>query len=245
MPTDGPVPALILASGSPRRRELLARLGVPFEVRPADVDESVRPGERAEDLVRRLAVSKAEVALAAATEVDLVVLAADTVVVIDDDVLGKPRDASDAAPMLRRLSGRSHRVLTGVAVARRTPSASGRSAVGPTARPAAGSAALRPAAGSAALRPAGPAEDEVWLGPATSIHVEVEATAVTFRVLSDVEIAAYVATGEPLDKAGAYGIQGGAAAFVDSVDGDVDNVIGLGLTITRRLLAQAGLTPAT
>ncbi len=187
-------PLLVLASGSPRRRELLAQLGVSFEVRVADVDESPRPGEQADDLVRRLAASKAQTVLAAAPEVDVVVLAADTVVVVDGVVLGKPVDADDATRMLGLLSGRAHTVLTGVAVARR----------------------------------------------ATGLVVEVEATKVTFRDLTDAAIAAYVATGEPLDKAGAYGIQGAAGTFVAGIEGNKDNVIGLGLTTTTRLLAAAG-----
>lgn len=185
-------PLLVLASGSPRRRELLAQLGVSFEVRVADVDESPLPGEQADDLVRRLAALKAQTVLAAAPEADVVVLAADTVVVVDGVVLGKPVDADDATRMLGLLSGRAHTVLTGVAVARR----------------------------------------------ATGLVVEVEATKVTFRDLTDADIAAYVATGEPLDKAGAYGIQGAAGSFVAGIEGNKDNVIGLGLATTTRLLAH-------
>ena len=186
-------PLLVLASGSPRRRELLAQLGVPFVVRVADVDESPRPGERATDLVRRLAAAKAQAVLAAAPEDDVVVLGADTIVVVAGFVLGKPVDADDATRMLGLLSGRTHTVLTGVAVAR---------------------------------RPGGAVE-------------EVEATEVTFRDLTDADVAAYVATGEPLDKAGAYGIQGAAEAFVVEIVGNKDNVIGLGLATTTRLLAHA------
>ena len=108
----GGEPLLVLASGSPRRRELLAQLGVPFVVRVADVNESPRPGERATDLVRRLAAAKAQAILAAAPEADVVVLGADTVVVVDGVVFGKPVDADDATRMLGLLSGRAHTVLT-------------------------------------------------------------------------------------------------------------------------------------
>ncbi|QXC59947.1 Maf family protein [Aquihabitans sp. G128] len=198
-------PPLVLASGSPRRRELLASLGVAFTVRPAGIDETPLPGEAAEDLVRRLAVGKAQAALDVAPEADVVVLAADTVVVLEGEVLGKPADAAEARAVLRRLSGHRHVVLTGVAVARRSIGGAG-------------------------------------LGPASSLDVEVEATAVEFRALDDDEVDRYVATGEPLDKAGSYGIQGGAGAFVASIEGDRDNVIGLGLATVRRLLAGAGVS---
>jgi septum formation protein len=205
-------PLLVLASASPRRRELLGRLGVAFDVRPADVDEAPQPGEDPVDLVRRLAVTKAEAALATATEPDLILLAADTVVVLDGEVLGKPTGPDDAARMLTALSGRTHVVLTGIAVARRSPA---------------------PAA----------AEDEVALGPAATLASDVEATEVTFTVLSGTDVAWYVATGEPLDKAGAYGIQGAGAVLVSSIRGSHDNVVGLPLATTRRLLAEVGLDP--
>ena len=186
------VPLLVLASGSPRRRELLAQLGVPFEVRVADVDESPRPGELADDLVRRLAAAKAQAVLAVAPEAEVVVLAADTVVVLDGVVFGKPVNAEDATRMLRLLSGRTHTVLTGVAVARRD----------------------------------------------AAMVVEAEATEVTFVELTAADIATYVATGEPLDKAGAYGIQGAAGGFVAEIVGNKDNVIGLGQATTTRLLTE-------
>ncbi len=206
---------LVLASGSPRRRELLARLGVEFDVRPADVDETPRPAESADDLVRRLAVDKAQAGLAAAPEAHVVVLAADTVVVLDGEVLGKPADAADASTTLGRLSGRTHVVCTGVAVARR-------GAGGPT--------------------DPDPAADGVALGPAVTLTVEVVATEVTFVDLDPADVTAYVATGEPLDKAGAYGIQGLAGVFVSSVHGSYDNVVGLPLAVTARLLAEAGIS---
>lgn len=209
----GPAPTLVLASASPRRHELLGRLGAPFEVRVADVDETMRAGERPADLVRRLAVDKARAGLAAAPEPDVVVVGADTVVTIDLEVLGKPVDGTDAARMLRRLSGRTHRVLTGVAVARRR---------------------------TVAPRSADPA---VVVGAATSLDVEVVVTDVVFEDLADADVAWYVATGEPLDKAGAYALQGAGAVLVREVRGSPDNVIGLPLATTRRLLAAAGIDP--
>ena len=212
---DGPL--LVLASASPRRSELLARFGLPFVVRATDVDETVHPGETASDLVRRLAVAKAEAALNRADEPDVVVLAADTIVVIDDETLGKPADATEAAEMLARLSGRTHHVLTGLAVARRTdPDASASSTTA-----------------------------AVGVGPAQSMAVEVEATEVTFVTLDPVSIAWYVATGEPLDKAGAYGIQGQGGIFVSSIRGNYDNVVGLPLVTVRTLLADIGIDPLT
>jgi septum formation protein len=199
------VTRLILASASPRRRELLGRLGVAFEVHPVDADETPRPGEAAADLVRRLAVAKAEAALVDLAGVagdDTVVVAADTEVVLDGEVLGKPADADDAARILRRLAGRTHEVLTGVAVA------------------------------------------ASW-GDTAAVESRVARTAVTMTDLSAQEIAWYVGTGEPLDKAGAYGIQGAGGLFVSSIEGSYDNVVGLPLALTRRLLAVVGITPGS
>lgn len=203
----------MLASGSPRRRELLGRFGVAFEVRPTDVDEALQVGESADHLVRRLALAKAEAALAAAPEADVVTVAADTVVVVNREILGKPLDAADAVRMLRLLSGRAHAVLTGVAVAHRAAPPNG-----------------------------GPRGHSV-LTPAVRVEVDVETTQVTFATLSETEIAWYVGTGEPLDKAGGYGIQGLGGAFVTSITGNHDNVVGLSLVTTRRLLAHVGLDP--
>ena len=182
---------VILASASPRRRELLTLIGLRHEVRPAGIDESILPGEAPAAHAERLAREKAHAI--AATEPDAVVIAADTIVVVDGDVLGKPRDATEARAMLRRLSGRTHTVLTAIAVARgeRTVSA-------------------------------------------------VESVDVTFRALGDQEIDAYVATGEPMDKAGAYGIQGYGATIVERVDGDYFSVMGLGLRRVVGLMGQIG-----
>lgn len=210
MPYGRSVPTLVLASASPRRHELLAQLGVPFQVRPTDVDESPRPGEDAEALVRRLAVDKAQAALAAAADGDVVVLAADTLVSVDGQVLGKPIDEAHAARMLRKLSGSRHQVLTGVAVGRR-------------------------AAGGS------PADAEVGLAPAASIAVEVVTTHVHMREWTPDEIAAYVATGEPMDKAGSYAIQEIGDRFVTEVEGSFDNVVGLPVAVAGRMLADAGI----
>lgn len=184
--------AVILASASPRRRDLLDLIGIAHEVRPADIDESALPAEAPIPHAERLARAKAH-ALAELNPL-AVVIAADTIVVVDGDILGKPRDVAHAAEMLRRLAGREHTVFTAVAVARdrRTESA-------------------------------------------------VEAVQVTFRTLTDEEIAAYIATGEPMDKAGAYGIQGYGATIVARVDGDYFSVMGLGLRRLVELLARVGV----
>lgn len=184
-------PPVVLASGSPRRLELLRRLGVEPTVRPADIDETPRPGEAPADLVTRLAAAKARDVDAAPGEL---VVAADTVVAVGTRVLGKPRDRDDAARMLGELSGRVHHVLTGVAVR---------------------------------------------LGDAS--HVDVATTRVTFRLLDPREIAWYVATGEPDDKAGAYGLQGAGAVLVEGIEGSDTNVIGLPLVLTITLARHLGV----
>jgi len=193
-------PLLVLASASPRRHELLGRLEVSFEVRPAGVDETPRPGEDPEALVRRLAVDKAEAGLAAAPEAHLVVLGADTLVAVAGEVLGKPTDADDARRMLRLLSGSRHQVLTGVAVAARS-------------------------------------------GTSASLDVQVAITHVTMAEWTDDQIDAYVASGEPMDKAGSYAIQEVGDRFVTSIEGSFDNVVGLPLEVTARMLRSAGVDP--
>ena len=185
-------PRLVLASGSPRRADLLARLGLDPEIRPAAVDETPLAGEPPLALVIRLADAKAR-AVQDPTA-DEVVLAADTMVVLDDEALGKPRDDAEAAGMLRRLSGRTHEVLTALAVIR-----------------------------------------------GQRRHATTVTTGVRFRPLTDTEVAWYLATGEPRDKAGAYALQGAGAALVDHLDGSDTNVIGLPLAATVQLLRRAGL----
>lgn len=183
---------VILASQSPRRRELLTLVGIAHEVRPADIDESVMPDEAPVPHCERLARAKAHVL--AARHPDAVVIAADTIVVLDGDILGKPRDEADARAMIARLSGRTHTVFTAMAVARegRTESA-------------------------------------------------VEEVQVTFRALTPEAIAEYVATREPMDKAGAYGIQGFGATIVERIEGDYFSVMGLGLRRLVALLERVGL----
>ena len=186
--------ALLLASGSPRRAQLLEAAGIAFAVGAApDVDESVRPDESPAACVQRLACLKAEAAMCSAP--GRLLLTADTLVFLDGAPLGKPAGPDQARAMLRALSDRTHDVLTGVAVARARDGAS-------------------------------------------TLRSGYTRTRVRFRSLGDEEIDAYVASGEPLDKAGSYAIQGGAAAFVGALDGPEDNVIGLPVDLVRTLLAS-------
>ncbi|HEU5182975.1 MAG TPA: Maf family protein [Gemmatimonadaceae bacterium] len=184
-------PPVLLASASPRRRELLTMVGIAHEVIPADIDEAYVPGEVPSAHAQRLAEEKA--ALVAARNPAAIVVGADTIVVVDGVVLGKPASRADAGRMLRALSGRSHVVYTAVAVRRGESAASA-----------------------------------------------IEAVDVTFRHLSDEEIAAYIDTGEPMDKAGAYGIQGFGAMIVERIDGDFFAVMGLPLGRMVRLMETIG-----
>lgn len=188
---------LILASASPRRSELLTQLDVDFRVHPADIDESVLKGESPGDYVERMAREKAEAVAGLYPEGDYAILAADTTVVIDGDVLGKPRDHLDGLAMLARLSGRTHEVTTAICLA--------------------------------------------GAGEAASAQVT---TRVQFASLSQAICEAYLATDEPWDKAGAYGIQGLAGAFVLRIDGSYSNVVGLPLHETWQLLSARGVATA-
>lgn len=188
-----PDPTLILASASPRRRELLATLQLPFSVMPAHIDEGHHAAERPESYVARLARTKAE--QLADRFPSTWVLGADTVVVLDQHILGKPADAAAARAMLGRLSGREHTVMTGVAVVHR-----GRSMT----------------------------------------QGDVVSTRVRFRTLRAADIEAYLATGEPFDKAGAYAVQGVGGQFVVALEGCYNNVVGLPLERTLALLRLAG-----
>ena len=183
---------LVLASASPRRAELLRTAGIPFRVVVSDLEEAREPGEAPDAYARRLARDKARVVVAQTPAA--AVLAADTIVVAGDDLLEKPRDAADAARMLRLLSGRTHEVTTGVCLI-----AAGR-------------------------------ED-----------VRSETTRVHFSELSEADIAGYIATGEPMDKAGAYAIQGGAARWIGRIEGDYSNVVGLPVALVAEMLREAGL----
>jgi septum formation protein len=214
---------LVLASASPRRRELLTQAGFSFRIHPAHISEEPHPGEDPIAYVTRLAREKAqavfdELTAASATLQEavsavpqeavsappqgkegqdgepLAVLGADTTVILDNHILGKPADAADAARMLRLLSGRTHRVITGVA-----------------------------------------------LVTASSAEAAAEVTAVSFLTLSDEEIAAYISTGEPMDKAGAYAIQGRAARWIPRIEGCYFNVVGLPIALVARLLESRHL----
>ena len=184
---------MILASGSPRRHDLLNLIGIAHEVVPANIDESVRGRERPSKHAERLAREKASSVVG--RDPNLVAIGADTIVLIDKKILGKPANSVDAGTMLRLLSGREHTVVTAVAVARGTKIVSG-----------------------------------------------VEEVAVKFRKLSDDEIDAYIATGEPMDKAGAYGIQGFGATIVERIEGDYFAVMGLPLVRLVSLLADVGVS---
>ena len=185
------IPDLVLASGSPRRRELLDGLGIDFRVRPVDLDESARDGEAPADLVLRLATEKA----AANVGQGELVLAADTLVVLEGAILGKPEGEEDARAMLERIQGREHLVLTGIALLD-----------GPNAKPA----------------------------------TDVGTTRVRIGAMSSERIRWYVATGEPLDKAGSYAIQGLGATFVEGILGNYTNVVGLPIPALKRLFASLG-----
>lgn len=198
---------LILASASPRRAELLRAAGFDFDVLTANVDESVHPGETAEQHVARLAEQKA---LRVLPEADgRPVLGADTVVVVDNLILGKPRHAGDAAQMLRMLSGRTHQVMTGVA--------------------------LIPAHEPARADLPGGVPESIRLNTAIAV------TTVEFAPLDEAEIAAYISSGEPMDKAGAYAVQGLGSRFVTRVDGSYSNVVGLPVALVYDLCKRAGL----
>lgn len=179
---------LILASQSPRRKELLSLLKLPFVIRVADIDETMDPAKNPAEEVARVSRQKA---FAVARQTDDIVIAADTIVVLDGQVLGKPRDQAHACQMLTALSGRDHQVMTGVTVLQ---------------------------------------------GDRALVHTEI--TDIHFRPLSQKEICAYVATGEPMDKAGSYGIQGGAALFAQRLEGDYYNVMGLPVCKLYEMLCQ-------
>jgi septum formation protein len=190
------VPSLVLASGSPRRKELLSMLGIPFTVRPADLDETPHPGEAAQPYVGRLSVEKA---LAVAQPGELV-LAADTTVALDGEILGKPLDVEDAVATLMRLSGRPHQTHTGMAVVDGTTGA--------------------------------------------VLHQLVDTTQVHMRTYDEVTARWYVATGEPLDRAGSYAVQGIGSTLVARVDGNVQTVVGLTMTVMYEWLHHLIVTTA-
>lgn len=185
---------VILASNSPRRKELLRQIGLEFSVDPADVDERVLPDEPPEQYAVRVALDKARVAAVRARAG--LIIAADTIVVLDGEILGKPADAEDATRMLTKLSGRAHTVITGLAI------------------------------------------KDASTGKELT---RASSTRVWFRAITQREIAAYVSTGEPLDKAGAYGIQQRGALLVDKIEGCYFNVVGLPLSLLGELLQAFGV----
>jgi septum formation protein len=190
---------LVLASASPRRADLLAAAGIPFVIRPADVDESQRPGERADDYVRRRSRDKADAIVRLGDA--RAVLGADTVVVVDEALLGKPVDDDDARRMLESLSGRCHMVLTGVTI----------------------------------VAPANPPDSP------REVLTRVSATTVEFSRLSAADLDWYLASGEPMGKAGAYAIQGLASRFVVAISGSYSNVVGLPVAEVRAMCSTLGI----
>ncbi len=183
---------LILASASPRRQEILRNAGIEFTVQTADIDEIVHQGESPRECAERLAREKARTV--AKRGPGSFVLGADTIVVVDGEILGKPRDEAEAARMLRLLSGRGHEVITGVCL----------------------------------------------IGPGWTESVQSERTLVAMSEISEREIQAYVATGEPMDKAGAYAIQGMASRWIPRIEGDYFNVVGLPMALVSRMLKERG-----
>ncbi len=213
---------LVLASASPRRQELLRNAGISFNVQAADIDETPLVGEPPRDCAERLAREKA-LAVWRSRPQDLV-LGADTIVVLDETILGKPVDADDAIRMLRLLSSRVHRVITGVCLVRTV--ASGQSPVASEAVPV----AAQSRQGSC----------EILRTENGELRTASETTLVTMSKLSDDEIREYVATGEPMDKAGAYAIQGLASRWIPRIEGDYSNVVGLPVALVYRMLREQG-----
>jgi len=202
---------LVLASASPRRQDLLRHAGISFAVQPADVNETPLKGEAPRECAERLAREKA-LAVWRNRQHDAV-LGADTIVVVDETIMGKPVDAEDAARMLRMLSGREHRVITGVCLIKPVPS---------TPYPVPSRTSSTP--------------DE---NRNENLRVGSETTLVTMSEISDKEILDYVATGEPMDKAGAYAIQGIGSRWIPRIEGDYSNVVGLPVALVYRMLRDA------
>ncbi len=198
-------PALVLASASPRRAELLRAAGIECEIVPAGLDEDLLHSDLASPPARAVALALAKARAVADGRPECRVLGADTVVVLDQEILGKPRDADQAFWMLSRLSGRGHEVITGVALVEPRP---------------------------------GPPEGPGWRSAFAT-------TAVHFRRWPSAVLLAYARSGDPLDKAGAYGIQGVAGAHVERIEGDYANVVGLPVGLVRRLLDEHGLAPGS
>jgi septum formation protein len=191
---------LVLASASPRRQELLRNAGIPFTVHPSNIPEIPLAGEKPRDYAERMAREKAQATLR--QQSGKLVLGADTTVVVDDEILGKPLDEADASRMLHLLSGRTHQVITGVCLV------------------------------SAALRTE---NQQLETG---FEDTRSETTLVTMTKLSDDDIRSYIATGEPMDKAGAYAIQGVASRWIPRIEGDYFNVVGLPVALVQKMLQE-------
>jgi len=212
---------LVLASASPRRQELLRKAGLSFTVQPADVDETPLAGELPRPCAERLAREKALAVWSRRPE-DLV-LGADTIVVVEGAALGKPAHADDAARMLRLLAGRVHQVITGVCLVKGLASGD-----------------LADAAGSASPVQLAGNSYEIQRTGNREVKTTSETTLVTMNGLCDEEIREYVRTGEPMDKAGAYAIQGMASRWIPRIEGDYNNVVGLPVALVYRLLREWG-----
>jgi septum formation protein len=194
---------LVLASASPRRQELLRNAGIPFVVQPTNIPEVPRPAEAPRAFAERMAREKALTVFR--QHPDDFVLGADTIVIVDAEILGKPRDAADAARMLRLLSGRRHQVTTGICL------------LGPQPR------------------------TEIRQLETGFEDVRSETTIVTVAALSDDDIRSYISTGEPMDKAGAYAIQGRASRWISHIEGDYFNVVGLPVSLVYKMLRERGV----
>jgi septum formation protein len=194
---------LVLASASPRRQELLRNAAISFAAHPAQISETPHPGEAPRAFAERMATEKA-LAVFQQRPGDTI-LGADTIVIVDDQILGKPRDRSDGARMLRLLSGRTHLVTTGVCI----------------------------------LGPQAETQDQEL--SAGFQDVRSETTRVTMEAISDHDIRAYIATAEPMDKAGAYAIQGVASRWISRIEGDYFNVVGLPVSLVYRMLLKHGM----
>ncbi|MFC0212602.1 Maf family protein [Paenibacillus chartarius] len=214
---------IVLASSSPRRQELIRAFGLPFEVKVSNVDETTEPGLPPADIVESLALRKAEAVfqtLEPSRQNDSVVVGSDTIVVLEGEVLGKPRDEADAFRMLSGLQGRSHYVYTGLAC------------IG------------KPFPELASIE-----ESRIPMGTTGGYRVRGSGTVghtvtkVTFRPLTEAEIRGYIRTGEPMDKAGAYGVQGIGSVMIERMEGDFYSVMGLPLNLLYMMLAVFGLHP--
>lgn len=252
---------LYLASSSPRRQELVRMLGLPFEIRVSDADETTEPGLPPADIVATLALRKALTVLHGGLPEPGVILGADTIVVVDGKVLGKPQDEEDAFRMLTRLQGRTHEVYSGVALVDaefKGSIAAEESGIGMAGGDGlagdgfagdglASEESAQAAPGSGGRTRVGDLAQYRTLAASRDGQAEVlsgcSVSKVTFRPMSESEIRAYVATGEPMDKAGSYGVQGLGSIFIEKIEGDFYSVMGLPLNLLYPMLAAFGIRP--